>query len=242
MQSVFRFKQFDLKHGGSGMKLTTDSLLLGAWTEPYADVHTVIDAGSGCGVLALMCAQKFPEADIIGIDNSPDAYAESLENFSASPWSDRLHAVLADINLEISETNYSADLIICNPPYFTETLRSPDSSRAKARHAGALSAESIIKIAGRILTPNGTLAIVIPYSHIQRLVLPASIAGLHIYREAHIVARQNSKPSLALLQYSKNTPSVNPSLSTIEIYDIQGHYSSTYRQLTIPFLLHDKKA
>lgn len=242
MQSVFRFKQFDLRHGGSGMKLTTDSLLLGAWVETASSPLSVVDAGSGCGILALMCAQRFPGADIVAVDNNPGAYVESSENFTASPWSDRLHPVQADINEWAAARAETVDLIICNPPYFTETLRSPSASRADARHAGALSAESIIAIAGRILSPDGTLAIVLPWSHMPRLTLPASLASLHMTRIATVAARHGKQPSLALVQFSRTMPLSVPATETIDIRDSDGNFSPLYRHLTFPFLLYDKKA
>ena len=242
MQSVFRFKQFELKHGGSGMKLTTDSLLLGAWVEPGPDVHTIVDAGSGCGILALMCAQRFPDADITAVDNNRKAYDEALENFKASPWSNRLHPVLDDINKWADTIRQPVDLILCNPPYFTETLRSPDPARADARHAATLSAESIIKTASRILSKSGTLAIVIPDSHYRRLSLPASIAGLSVSRIARVAARQGKDPSLTLLQFSRSSTLQVAGSQTIDIRDYNGNFTDIYRQLTHPFLLYDKKA
>lgn len=242
MQSVFRFKQFELKHGGSGMKLTTDSLLLGAWVEPAIPPRTIVDAGSGCGILALMCAQRFTQARITAIDISPDAFAESCDNFTASPWSDRLSAVNSDIEAWADKHDDTVDLIICNPPYFTETLRSPDAARADARHAGTLSAENIIALAARLLSPDGTLALVIPYSHIPRLSLPASLASLYITRIAEVSARCGKDPSLALIQLSHKVPDNAPVTELIYIRDSAGDFNTTYRRLTLPFLLYDKKA
>ncbi|MDE6543334.1 MAG: methyltransferase [Muribaculaceae bacterium] len=241
MQSVFRFKQFELKHGGSGMKLTTDSLLLGAWVRPDAPVQTIIDAGCGCGILALMCAQRFPDAGITAIDNNPGACDEADDNFRSSPWHSRLHTVCADINDWITSLESPVDMIICNPPYFTETLRSPDASRADARHAGSLSAAAIISIAGRILTPDGTLALVIPFDHLRQLSLPASLASLSFSRIAHIAAREGKTPSLALVQLSRRESHTPPEPELIDIRDASGYFTPAYQRLTHPFLLYDKK-
>ena len=239
MQSVFRFKQFELKHGASGMKLTTDSLLLGAWVEHRSTPRTILDAGCGCGILALMCAQRFPDADITAIDNNPDACVESDDNFRSSPWRSRLHVACADINDWVASHHPTVDMIICNPPYFSETLRSPDASRADARHIGSLSAATIISIAGRILSPDGTLAIVIPFDHLDQLPLPATLASLFISRVAHISAREEKAPSLALVQLSRKT--VAPIRELIHIRDASGYFTTAYNQLTNPFLLYDKK-
>lgn len=241
MQSVFRFKQFELKHGGSGMKLTTDSLLLGAWVQPDAPVRTVLDAGCGCGILALMCAQRFPDAGITAVDNNPDAYNEADDNFRSSPWHSRLTAVCADINDWVTSHHPTVDMIICNPPYFTETLRSPDASRADARHVGSLSADAIISIAGRILSPHGTLALVIPFDHLGQLSLPATLASLTFSRIAHVSAREGKSPSLALVQLSRRHTPTPPGPEVIDIRDTSGYFTPAYNQLTHPFLLYDKK-
>ncbi len=241
MQSVFRFKQFELKHGASGMKLTTDSLLLGAWVQPSLPVRAILDAGCGCGILALMCAQRFPEADITAIDNNPDACAEADDNFKCSPWHSRLHTVCADINRWVTSLKSSVDMIICNPPYFTETLRSPHASRADARHEGSLSAAAIISIAGRILSPDGTLALVIPFDHLSQLSLPATLASLSFSRIAHISAREGKSPSLVLVQLSRKESHASPEPQVIDIRDASGYFTPAYHELTHPFVLYAEK-
>lgn len=224
------------------MKLTTDSLLLGAWVQPAIEPRTILDAGCGCGILALMCAQRFPTASITAVDNNPDACSEAAENFSRSPWADALSVVCADINDYVASLPSTVDLIICNPPYFTETLRSPDPSRADARHAGSLSAEIIIQLAGRILSPQGTLALVVPHSHLTALELPASLASLSITTVAHVAARQDKTPSLALVALSRSEASCSLThTQDIAIRDLSGSFTPLYRQLTLPFLLYDKK-
>ena len=173
-----------------------------------------------------MCAQRFPDADITAIDNNPDACVESDDNFRSSPWRSRLHVACADINDWVASHPSMVDMIICNPPYFSETLRSPDASRADARHIGSLSAATIISIAGRILSPDGTLAIVIPFDHLDQLPLPATLASLFISRVAHISAREGKAPSLALVQLSRKTVAPIPEL--IHIRDASGYFAKLH--------------
>ena len=140
------------------MKVGTDSVVLGAWTDA-ASCRSAIDVGAGCGLLALMLAQRFPDLHVTAVEIDPDAASDCAANVSASPFADRIDVVCADIFDTILPP---ADLIICNPPFFTESLRSPDASRADARHEGALGVESLLNLAGKMLTTDGSIAFVAP--------------------------------------------------------------------------------
>ena len=115
-EKIFRFKQFEVVNDRTAMKVGTDGVLLGAWC-PVAEARRVLDVGTGCGVIALMVAQRNRQALIEGIDIDQDSIAEARLNFANSPWNNRLTAIEGDFNDMDGDARY--DLIVSNPPYFT---------------------------------------------------------------------------------------------------------------------------
>ena len=131
---TFNFKQFSVDDSHSAMKVGTDAVLLGAWSD-LAGVSTIVDAGCGSGVIALMAAQRseYTKPRVIGVDISSDACRDTRHNIGLSPWRDRIEVIEADITKVFPDVSHPL-LIVSNPPFFNETLRSPDSMRALARH------------------------------------------------------------------------------------------------------------
>ena len=141
----FRFKQFTVYHDRCAMKVGTDGVLLGAWTN-LSQSRRILDIGTGTGLIALMMAQRVPEVPITAIDIDAEAVNQANENFSASPWNNRLEAVLQDV-CTYTEKN-SFDTIVSNPPYFINSLKCPDNQRTTARHTDTLDAynDAIINV------------------------------------------------------------------------------------------------
>ena len=131
----FTFKQFHVQHDRCAMKVGTDGVLLGCWTDVPA-AGSVLDIGTGSGLIALMIAQR-TNAQIDAIDIASDAYEQACINFAQSPWNERLKAYIASIQEWQHEALY--DLIISNPPYFNNSLKNPDKGRELARHTDSLS-------------------------------------------------------------------------------------------------------
>lgn len=157
---MFRFKQFIVHDDHCGLKVGTDAVLLG--TEPITiRPKRVLDIGTGSGVVALMMAQRFPEADVTGIDILPEAVQEAGDNFAASPFADRLHAVHASLQAFASEPQHF-DLIVCNPPYFVDSLKNPDNARRIARHTDTLSFSELLVGVQQLLTPDGVFLVILP--------------------------------------------------------------------------------
>ena len=159
-EKVFRFKQFEVLNDRTAMKVGTDGVLLGAWC-PVENVRRVLDVGTGCGVIALMVAQRNSTAVIDAIDIDHDAIEEAVLNFERSPWSDRLSATEGDYN-DLQSSGEGYDLIISNPPYFTNGVMPTGDARTTARHTGTLSYPQLLDGATRLLTVAGTLAIITP--------------------------------------------------------------------------------
>lgn len=159
---MFTFRQFSVDDSRSAMKVGTDGVVLGAWA-PVDGVRRVLDIGCGCGLIALMIAQRAPQTEIYGVEVEAGAAADARRNFGRSPWSARLSLIEEDIFDFSAKTQERYDLIVCNPPFFTESLRSPEQTRSSARHEGELGVGTLISLASRLLVPSGgRLAFIAP--------------------------------------------------------------------------------
>jgi tRNA1Val (adenine37-N6)-methyltransferase len=152
----FRFKQFSVDDSKCAMKVGTDAVLLGAWADVTC-AETILDIGTGCGLIALMAAQR-SNAHITAIDIDESTTLQSKENFLSSPWHDRLEA----IHIEQFQPDYLFDLIICNPPFFKNALKTPFHERNLARHNDSLSFESLVSHVNILLSENGKFFFILP--------------------------------------------------------------------------------
>ena len=166
--SDFHFQKFSVRHTYSAMKVGIDSILLGGWA-PFEKPMTALDIGTGCGILSLMMAQRFPAADILGVDIDPVACEEAKGNFNRSPWPDRLKAMQGDVLNLPAIYSGRFDAIISNPPFFTDGLMSRDIRKSTARHQKTLSTTTFLKLADSLLSSTGTAALILPYDHLPRV-------------------------------------------------------------------------
>ena len=145
--SYFQFKQFTVWHDKCAMKVGADGVTLGAWAD-VSDVKSVLDIGCGSGLIALMIAQR-SEAGITAIDIDGQSIEQTKENTGNSPWSERIKTVHASLQQFAANSDVLFDLIVCNPPYFNNSLKSPSESRTMARHTDTLSYTDLITNAGK---------------------------------------------------------------------------------------------
>ena len=141
------------------MKVGTDGTLLGAWAS-LRSAGTILDIGTGTGLIAIMAAQRSPEARITAIDIDADCITQARENVAASPWSDRIEVVHS--SLQDFEPAIRFERIISNPPYFVDSLRSPDAARSTARHTDTLPFAELSQGVSRLLSPTGRFALILP--------------------------------------------------------------------------------
>ncbi len=176
----FRFKQFEVYHDRCAMKVGTDGVVLGAWVARQFAAERpqhILDIGTGSGLIALMLAQQFPTACITGIDIDEDAINQASDNFARSRWSDRLEALQCNFQEYQAATRH--DIIVCNPPFFRNSLKNPDESRAIARHNDSMPYHSLInRSLNNLLTESGHLCIIIPCSEEHNVVAAANSAFL----------------------------------------------------------------
>lgn len=234
----FTFKRFEVDDSHCGMKIGTDSVLLGAWA-PVESRRLILDAGAGCGIIALMLAQRAPQAIIHAVEIDPQAAGDAAENIRHSQWSDRIDLLIGDV-LDPAVAGSGYDLIVSNPPFFNETLRSPDSSRAIARHGNGFDVVSLLTLASAALAPGGLLAFVAPVARDGDIKFNAALARLHL--QAHCDIRQRpSRPVVRRLYlFSRQGTEVSiPVLpASIDINGDDGTPTADYKSLTRDFYLN----
>lgn len=231
-ENIFRFKQFAVLNDRTPMKVGTDGVLLGAWC-PVEAARQVLDVGTGCGVIALMIAQRAEFAHIDGIDIEHDAIVEASVNFSRSPWSKRLTAREVDFNSIVGQESY--DLIVSNPPYFSDSLLPRDESRSMARHGLTLSYSQLVEGASHMLTPEGSLALISPTSAEASIIEAATFASLPVRHMTRVIPVKGGAPKRTLWRLTRRTlPCIE---DTITIAHTDGSFTHEYTALTRPFYL-----
>ena len=216
----------------TAMKVGTDGVLLGAWC-PVEGAQRVLDVGSGCGVIALMVAQRNHEAHIDGIDIDPGAIEEASLNFAASPWADRLTAMQIDFNDMACHERY--DLIVSNPPYFTNSLLPPDAARTLARHTGSLSYRQLIEGAAQRLSDDGMLALVSPADAENAIIEAATFASLPVRTITRVIPVEGAAVKRILWLLSRLDIPYHEDTLTIAHHN--GTFTSEYVALTGDFYL-----
>lgn len=243
MGSSFDFKQFSVRNEGTGLKVGTDGVLLGALAdvqraEPVfscaddAKKPRILDVGTGTGIIALMLAQRCPEAEIIGIDI--DQKSPAAENFHNSPWSDRLQFVPKSLVDFMDSDPGIFDMIVSNPPYFENSLTCPDPDRSVARHTDSLSYREVITFANDFLAPQGTLSLVLPKGEEQHCTRFAASFGLYPCRVWNIKTTPSKAASRIIMDLAKDRK--RPEIKELTLQD-RNEYTPEYKELTKEFYL-----
>ena len=219
---MFQFRQFAIAQALCAMKVGTDGVLLGAWA--HGGMH-VLDAGTGTGIIALMMAQRFPEALVTAIDVDEGAVRQAQENVLQSPFSERIE-VLGE-SLQQHEGRY--DSIISNPPFFMDSLKAPDAQRTMARHTTTLTYQELMQAAWRLLADEGELSVVVPFDYRQRMEDEAIFVGFFPSRICAVKTTEKKAPKRYLLAFKKHPCPCEKEELTIG--------SEAYRQLTQDFYL-----
>lgn len=193
----FRFKQFTVFQSRCAMKVGTDGTLLGAWARGG---KRILDIGTGTGLLALMMAQRFIDAEIIGIEIDEDTARQAQDNISASPFAERIVVRCQDFCRGVDGC---FDAIVSNPPYFNDSLECPDSQRTTARHTSSLSYRELMTGAFNLLTEKGLISIVIPTDCKSKLESEAYLAGFFLSRECAVRTSQRKPAKRYLLEFCK---------------------------------------
>ena len=231
---MFRFKQFEIHDELSAMKIGTDGVLLGAWVD-VADVMSILDVGTGTGLVAIMCAQRNATARVHGIDIVENAVIEAQRNMMRTAWCERLSAEHCDLRNYNPDVRY--DHIVSNPPFFLTTLQSPDAARAMARHADTLPYTDLIAAAERLLNPGGRLSVVLP-TECAATFRRVAFERLWLSRITDVVTREGEAPKRTLMEFQLSDKPLMPRADMLTIQAKDGSYTSEYRHLTEEFYLN----
>lgn len=235
----FQFKKFSVNQDQTAMKIGTDGVLLGAWTPIDHHPNSILDIGAGTGIIALMLAQRTAaerakQIDALEIDEK--AYEQCVENFERSPWSDRLFCFHAGLDEFIDEPEDEYDLIVSNPPFYSEDYKTDNPQRDLARFQEAMPFEDLLEAADLLLSENGIFAIIIPYKEEQRFVELAREFGLFPSRITRVKGTPTTETKRTLLAFSRNQQEIF-SADELVIETARHQYTPEYIALTKDFYL-----
>lgn len=220
------------------MKVGTDAVLLGAWCSLNNYPDTVLDIGAGTGVISLMIAQRSDAMTIDAVEIDDHAHEQCVENFELSDWGDRLfcyNASFEEFVEEMIEEDEQYDIIISNPPFYSDTFETEDTARNKARFTSSLSFENLISGAVKLLSESGVFSVVIPYKEEENFINLANKENLFLNRICSVKGNVESEVKRSMLEFSfKQTEILSEQLSI----EISRHkYTQAYIDLTKDFYL-----
>ena len=218
------------------MKVGTDGVLLGAWTPVVNNPFSILDIGAGTGLIALMLAQRSHAEQIDAIEIDDDAYEQAVENFEESPWGDRLfcyHAGLDEFVEEMEDEEY--DLIVSNPPFYTENYSSGNEQRDKARFTESLPFEELIEAAAILLSENGIFSVIIPFKEEEKFKAIAAEFGLYPAKITRVKGTPETEIKRSLLAFIRLQ--TETAVDELVIETARHHYTPEYTALTKDFYL-----
>ncbi len=230
----FQFKQFRIEQQRSALKVGTDGVLLGAWCG-VEGAKSILDVGTGTGLIALMLAQR-SDAEVAAIEIDKASCMDAQLNFQNSPWSERMQLYLADF-IEFQATHaVNYDLVVCNPPFFRQSLKSADAATSAARHDIALTFAQLIAGAGKLLHSRGRLAVIIPHEAFDDFRESARLDGFYLLRKTIVIPKTGKSPKRVLLEFS--VLQAYPEVGELVILDGNNEYSDNFVALTKEFYLN----
>jgi tRNA1Val (adenine37-N6)-methyltransferase len=236
MSSVpFKFKQFTVNQDKCAMKIGTDGVLLGAWASVSQNPLSILDIGAGTGVISLMLAQRCYAELIDAIEIDDDAYEQCTDNFENSNWSDRLFCYHASLSEFTDEVEDKYDLIISNPPFYSEDYKSANNQRDTARFEKALPFEHLLESISILLAEKGIFTVIIPFKEEESFMNLALKFGLFANRILRVKGNLTSEIKRSLIEFSFIKTEILYSELIIETERHQ--YTQNYINLTKEFYL-----
>ena len=217
------------------MKIGTDAVLLGAWATVETQLFSVLDIGAGTGILALMLAQRSNAEIIDAIEIDADTYEQCVDNFEASPWGDRLFCYHTSLVEFIEEIEDQYDLIISNPPFYSEDFKSDNEQRDLARFTDAMPFNHLIESASKLLSENGIFSVIIPFKEEVSFINLASNFNLFPNRVLHIKGNPTSEIKRSVMEFSFRESATK--ISELIIETERHQYTAEYINLTKDFYL-----
>ncbi len=231
-KQVFKFKQFEVDQRGCAMKVNTDGVLLAALAEG-AEPKNILDIGTGTGVIALMLAQRFENANICAVEIDPEASTTAEKNFKNSVFKERL--TLSNIAIEQFTAKQQFDLIISNPPYFVNDLRNAEEKKGIARHANDDFFTNLITKVDELLAPNGCFWFILPIKQAEMLVSEGKQYGLSVSKQIFLHSDESKPPFRWIICLSRIEKEVD--IEHFYIYEAEKVYAKEYKELLKDFFL-----
>lgn len=236
---IFRFKQFEIKQADSAMKVGTDGIILGAWAKTIGSESKILDIGTGTGLLALMMAQRCPNATIHAVEIEPRAAQEAALNARNSPWADRITVFeqpFQQFAIDKANQGQKYDLIVSNPPYFNGTYKSVMAERTAARHVELLSSDDIINGVIQILDPtNGRFNAIFPYEVGAVFIAKAAAKLLYCNQICNITPKHGRQIKRIAAQFILNR--IAPTQEHLTISNENNTYTPEFINLTQDFYI-----
>jgi tRNA1Val (adenine37-N6)-methyltransferase len=231
--SNFKFKEFEISHQYSTLAVGTDAILLASFiNRPHA--KTILDVGTGCGIIALALAQKSdPDTKIHAIDIDESSIIECKNNFKISPWNEQLEAEYINF-LEFPKNNY--DIIVSNPPYFRDALLNPDLYKQKARHQDDFDMNQFAEFCFNSSSPIGLVYLIYPYNDLDYLITVFENQKLFVNKLLNIHSKKSKEANRVVLEFGKNR-TLSKS-ETLIIYTEDNQYTSEYKDFTKSYYLN----
>ncbi|TFV93507.1 methyltransferase domain-containing protein [Algoriphagus kandeliae] len=230
--SWFQFQQFRIEQDRCGMKVSTDAVLLGSLAN-HSNPKTILDIGTGTGVIALMLAQRYKNAQFIAVELDQDAADQAFGNFASSPFSERLKLLEGKIQEFLSEKLF--DLIVSNPPYFTDHLLPQDQQRQRALHTDDLSFSELGRVVDRLLAIEGEFWVILPIHEMEKLNQFFESLQIFPFKSILIQDRPGKNPHRKINAFKRGKQDITE--ESICLKEEKGGFSDTYRKLISGFLL-----
>lgn len=235
MKGTFSFKEFTIDQDRCAMKIGTDGVLLGAWTPLDHNPQSILDIGTGTGLIALMLAQRSAAPVIDAIEINSNAYEQCVDNFESSPWGDRLYCYHAGLDEFVDEIDQSYDLIVCNPPFYTENVTSGNLQRDQARQNNFLPFDELLQGVVSLLSIKGTFTTIIPFKEEVNFIHIATSLELYPKNNLRVKGNPNADFKRSILEFTREECSCNVSELIIEME--RHKYTADYVNLTKDFYL-----
>jgi tRNA1Val (adenine37-N6)-methyltransferase len=233
---LFKFKQFSVEQDRCAMKIGTDGVLLGAWAPIENNPFSILDIGTGTGIIALMLSQRSNAQQIDALEIDDEAYEQAVDNFENSPWSDRLFCFHAGLDEFVEEPEDEYDLIVSNPPFYTEDYKTDNEQRDLARFTDAMPFEDLVEAADLLLSENGVFAVIIPFKEEDNFIALAKEYELYPIKITRVKGTPTTEIKRSLLAFCRNENT--PLLTDELIIETARHiYTPEYIELTKDFYL-----
>lgn len=230
----FSFKQFTVYHNKCAMKVGIDGVLLGAWVS-IENAKTILDIGTGTGLISLMLAQR-SNADIHAIDIDKNAIEQALENTNNSPWKNKITLYEKSLQKFADVCLTKFDLIVSNPPYFVNSLKTPVESRTIARHTDSLTHEELLLLAKKLLTKTGRICIILPVLEGNKCIKFALEQKMYCSKKINVYPKPNTDANRVLLEFCLIPIQMFESSFPIESSE-RHHYSSEFALMAKDYYL-----